>query len=158
MEIPIVHDRIKGQRIVLRTAGFFSGAKLFLNGNAIKGKRGKYVLRDGQGKEFTVKVKANIFDPIPKLDIDGEQIQLARPLAWYENLWMGLPIILIFIGGALGALVGVSATYSSSRIFRSDRKTPAKYLLTGLISVASVIVFFAIAVVIQLLVHGMPVN
>jgi len=61
--------------------------------------------------------------------IGDETVLLARPLAWYEYVWVGLPVLLVFAGGALGALVGVVATYTSARIFRSDRGAFAKYVL-----------------------------
>jgi hypothetical protein len=156
MEIPVVNDKLAGHRILLKTAGLFHGARLLLNGNPPPGKRGAYVLRGSHGREVTLKLRNTFLDPIPKLEIDGEKIRLARPLAWYEQVWMGLPVILIIAGGALGAVVGLAAAWASSRIFRSDRKTPAKYALTGLISLAAVAVFFVPAVALQIMIKGVP--
>ena len=156
MEIPISHEKLQGQRISLRTAGLFSGAKILSNGNPIKGKGNKYILRDSQGAEVIVIIKNSLLDPIPKIEIDKDEIQLARPLTWYEYTWMGLPIILVFAGGALGAIIGFTAAYSSSRIFRSERSTAKKYLVTGAISFAAVILFLGLAVAIDLLIHGVP--
>ena len=104
--------------------------------------------------EIILKVKNNFLDPIPKIEIDKEEIQLARPLTWYEYTWMGLPIILVLAGGGLGALIGILATYSSSRVFRSERSTFSKYLVTGIISVIAVIVFFVLAVIFEMLIRG----
>ena len=156
MEIAITHPKLQGQRLALRTAGFFRGPQILLNGTPIKGKRGKYLLRNSQGQEVALQIKSNHIDPIPKLVIDGEKVQLARDLTWYEYLWMGLPIILVVSGGALGAMIGIGATYSSSRIFRSERGTFSKYLLSSLISIGAIVGFIVVAVVIQILVHGVP--
>jgi len=71
----------------------------------------------------------------------NETIVLARPLTWYEYIWIGLPILLVFAGGGIGALVGVMVTYTSARIFRSDRGALAKYGITALISVVAVVAF-----------------
>lgn len=106
-------------------------------------------------------LRSNFPDPLPKLEIDGENIRLARPLVWHEQLWMGLPFILtlspaIIAGGLLGAVVGLTVAYASSRIFRSHRKTPAKYALTGLVSLTAVIVFFVLAVALQLAIKRAP--
>jgi len=81
--------------------------------------------------------------------IGDETVLLARPLAWYEYVWVGLPVLLVFAGGALGALVGVVATYTSARIFRSDRGAFAKYVLTGLVSVLALVVFLVLVVIAQ---------
>ena len=156
MEIPITHERLQGQRISLKIAGLFSGRKLLVNGNPIKGKGNKYTLRDSQGAEVVVTIKNNFLDPIPKVEIDKDELALARPLTWYEYTWMGLPVILVLVGGALGAIIGVTAAYSSSRIFRSERSTAKKYLVTGAISFAAVILFLGLAVVIDLLINGVP--
>lgn len=156
MEIPITHAKLQGQRIALRTAGFFRGPQILLNGTPIKRKRWKYLIRNSQGQEVTVQIKSNHIDPIPKLVIDGEKVQLARDLTWYEYLWMGVPIVLVVSGGALGAMIGIGATYSSSRIFRSERGVLSKYLLSGLVSIGAIMGFIVLAVVIQILVHGVP--
>jgi len=37
---------------------------------------------------------------------DGQTITLVSPLRWYEYAWMSLPLLLVFAGGALGALFG----------------------------------------------------
>jgi YD repeat-containing protein len=92
-----------------------------------------------------VRLRGNGLDPIPKIEIAGSLIKLARPLRWYEYLWMGLPVLLVFEGGWVGALVGLAAVYSSTQIFRGDRTTTAKYALTGAISIAAVSVFVLVA-------------
>ena len=156
MELAINHEKLQGRKITLKTGSFFRGPRLLSNGMPVQGKRGTYILRDNHGKEITIKIKGNFLDPIPKLDIDGQELQLAPPLAWNEYVWMGLPIILVFAGGALGALVGISAIYSSSRIFRSERSTAGKYLLSGVISVGAVIGFFIFAVILETWIRGVP--
>ena len=72
----------------------------------------------------------------------------------YEYIWIGLPILLVFTGGDLGALVGVVATYASARIFRSDRGALAKYGITALISVVALIAFVILAVIAQQMIGG----
>jgi hypothetical protein len=156
MELAINHEKLHGRMFTVRTASFFRAPRLLSGGMPVQGKRGTYTVRDNQGKEITIKLKGNFLDPIPKLAIDGQELQLAPPLAWYEYVWMGLPIILVFAGGALGAIFGMSAAYASSRIFRSERGTASKYLISGLFSVAAVVGFFILVVLLQILLHGVP--
>lgn len=156
MEVVINHEKLQGRRITVQTAGFFRGVRLLSNGNPVEGKRGTYTVRDTHGREVRVKVKSHLLDPIPRVEIDGEDLRLARPLTWYEYVWMGLPIILVFGGGALGALIGIVATYASARIFRSERAPVGKYLISALISLAAVVLFFILVTILEIWLRGYP--
>jgi hypothetical protein len=103
-----------------------------------------------------VKINTSFFDPVPKVEVDGEAIELARSLTWYEYVWMGLPILLVFVGGGIGALFGLTAVYSSARIFRSERTTTAKYFLSGLTSLGAVAAWLFVAIAIQLMFGEAP--
>jgi hypothetical protein len=96
-------------------------------------------------------MKYNLVDPIPTLSINDQLVKLAEPLQWYEYGWSGLPMLLVFAGGALGGLVGAYATVMNGRIFRSDRSLPAKYGLAGAVTVSGVLVFFVLAVAFRLM-------
>lgn len=156
MEIAVEHEAFTDRGLVVRAGGLWKGPQLILDGEPVRRKRRVYKLRDNSGLEVEARFKTRFLDPIPQLEIDGRTIELARPLTWYEYTWMGLPVLLVFGGGALGAFFGIGAFYSSARIFRSERGPSAKYLLSGLISVCAVVLFLAFAVVLQLLVYGVP--
>jgi hypothetical protein len=149
MDFAVSHPAFRSQNLSVRTAGLFTGPVVLLNGAAVKRVKGKYDVRDDAGTERVVQLKSNFIDAIPLVKIGNETVQLARPLRWYEYLWIGVPIVLMFAGGALGGGIGAFAAYSSSRIFRSDRSSGSKYALTGLISVAAFVGFFILAVAIQ---------
>lgn len=151
MELPIEVDGFEGRGLKLRTAGFFSGPKLLIDGQEVKGKRRRYMLRDNRGNTVECVLRFNGIDPVPKFEIAGRPILLARALRWYEYVWISLPIVLVFGGGALGVLCGVPAIYCSARIFRSTGGTPQKFLLTGAVSVASVLAFVVVAAVVSFL-------
>ena len=55
---------------------------------------------------------------------------------------MGLPLVLVAVGGFLGALFGLVAALFSARVFRSDRPTAAKYAPSALASVTAVVGYF----------------
>ena len=154
MDIEISHSGFIGRGLILRQAGFFSGPKLFIDASEIKKQKGIYNLKDNAGNSVELKIKSNGIDPIPQLFINGEKLEIARPLFWYEYLWMGLPIVLVFAGGGLGALFGMIAIYSSARIFRSDRNLISKYVLSALISIGTGLVFFILAGIIHIAVYG----
>jgi hypothetical protein len=111
-------------------------------------------VRSDQGTNVTIELKHNFLDPVPRVRVGGETVELARALAWYEYLWIGIPILHVFAGGAIGAVVGLSAAYASARVFRADLNAIARYSFTGLISVAALVAFAVLATLAQLAIHG----
>ena len=55
-------------------------------------------------------------------------------LQWFEHACCGLPLVLICFGGALGGACGGLGYGLSSAVFKKAMPTPAKYLLSLLIS------------------------
>ena len=152
MDYPFEHPDFEGRTLAVRTSGFFTAAVLVVDGAEVAGKKGKFSLHDNQGRPRELKLKTSFLDPIPKVVLGDTTIGLARSLTWYEYTWMGLPILLVFSGGALGALFGILASYSSSRIFRSDRGVGAKYMFSGMVSLGAVAGFLASATALKLLI------
>ncbi len=152
MDYPFEHPDFQGRSLALRTSGFFSAERLVVDGAEVAGAKGKFSLHDNQGHPRELKLKVSFLDPIPKVVIDDTTITLVPSLSWYEYAWIGLPIILVFSGGVLGALFGMAAGYTGTRIFRSDRGFGAKYLLSGLVSLGAVVCFVASVTAVQLLI------
>jgi hypothetical protein len=150
MRIEIKHPAFTAQRLSVETASLFGGPKLFLDGTPVKKQRGRYPVTADSGAEILVQLKFNLVDPLPTLKIGQETIKLADSLKWYEYAWSGLPILLMFGGGALGGLVGGAATVTNGRIFRSDRNSMSKYALAALITVSATVVYLVLAIALRL--------
>ena len=133
------------KQVTIRTAGMLSGPKLLVNGRELSRSKGAFRAVNDSGVEVPLKFKARFFDPIPNVVVAGNVVQIVPSMSWYEYAWMMLPIILAFAGGLLGALIGLPAIYASSHIFRSDRPVAVRYLLTGVISACSVVVYIFMA-------------
>ena len=144
MDIPVTIPALQGQEVALRI-GSFSGAKLMVGGEQVTKQNGSFQLQSNAGSIIAVKFKPRFLDPVPNLLVGGQIIQLTPPLAWYQYAWMALPIVLLFLGGAIGGLCGGLAAGISSRIFRSERSEPVKYALTGLVSAGAFITYFMVA-------------
>jgi hypothetical protein len=155
MELNVPHPAFQKQRLAVRTAGFLRGPGVLLNGVPVKRARGKYAVKDDGGRDVVVALKAKLADPVPDVKINDQKIELARPLAWYEYLWIGLPVLLFFAGGLIGGSIGGFATYSSSRILRTNRSTASKYVLTGLMSVGALIAYLIAATALQIAIARM---
>lgn len=154
MTVPIAHASFVRRPLALRPAGWFKGPRLLSAGREIDGKKNRFEVRDDTERTRVVQLKSRFLDPLPVLEIDGEPVQLGRPLAWYEYVWMGIPVVLVVAGGALGGAIGFAAAYTSARVFRSERSPVAKYVVSGLVSVSAAVVFIVLAGVVQLALAG----
>ena len=152
MDIPIKHQAFANRGLALRPASLFNGPQLILDGRKVKGKKLRFSVRDNSGTQREIRFKSNYIDPVPRVQIGDQTLELAKSLAWYEYVWMSFPIILVFRGGLLGAMLGVAAVISSARIFRSDHSTGAKYVLSALTSIGAILGFLASVVALRLLV------
>ena len=150
MRYPVPAEGFRQRPVELETAGFLSGARLLQNGErAAKGpKRGSFTLIRDDGTEVVARVRPSFFvDPVPAVEIGDQKIHVVRAFQWYEIAWLGLPVLLGFVGGAIGAGVGLGAMIVNATIMRSDRPAVLRYLLTGGVSIIAVVAWFVIAIV-----------
>ena len=151
MQYKVEAEGFERQQLTVESAGMLSGAKLMINGSpAPKGKkRGEFLLTRDDGQEVVAKFGANFLDQVPPVIVDGKKINLVEPLKWYQWLWAGWPILLLFLGGAIGGVLGAIATTLNVRLFRSEMTTMAQYLVAAAISVTAVVLYLVIALLIQ---------
>lgn len=137
MEYPLQVDGFEGRRLAIVPAGMLSGTKLVIDGQpAPRGnKKHHYVLRRNNGMEVAAELKIPAFDPIPHLVIDNQIYRAVEPLKWYEWIITGLPLALIFVGGALGAVCGSIGFIINTRILRSESSVVRRYTLTAVVTV-----------------------
>lgn len=130
----------EGQKIAAKIASGFGSSKLFVNGQPAPPakKRKQFLLRRNDGTEMTAHFKGGFPDPVPVLIVGDQTIRLAEPLAWYQWVWAGWPLVLIFLGGAIGGLLGAVATTINSQILRSELNGVIKYVLSGVVSMVAV--------------------
>jgi len=66
-------------------------------------------------------------------------------LAWYQHVWLALPLALIAVGGAVGGACGGAAWAINQSVFRKTEHPVLRYVLTGLISAAAVVAYLVLA-------------
>ncbi len=144
-------EGFEGRQLVVESAGFFAGPRLMLDGQpASKGpKRGQLLLRRNDGVAVIAQLRGVFVDPIPQATVDGKKIKIAEPLPWYVWIWSGLPLVLLFMGGALGGGLGAVAMTINGRIFRADMHGALKFAITGAISLVATLVFFTLAILLN---------
>jgi hypothetical protein len=147
MDIAIETPAFQGRGLAVRPASWFRGPLVVVDGETVKGRRSRFLVRDNHGQEVTIRLISNHIDPIPRVMVGEQTITLARPLEWYEYVWSGLPILMALHGGALGGICGFVALQKSAGVFRGEDGKAKKFLITGLISLGAVVVYLLLAVI-----------
>ena len=81
-------------------------------------------------------------------------IEQPKPkFTWYQYVWIGWPLILIILGGAIGGGLGGAAAAINYKIFQKIQHPVLRYVWTGLISVAAVMAWLVIATTIYMAIH-----
>src|SRR5579859_2238227 len=151
MRYPLRLEGFEGQTVEVQPSGLFVGPGLLVNGQpAGPGpRRGQLALRGNDGREVIATWKPQLLGlDVPRLQVDGKLVNVVTPLAWYVWLWCGLPILLLFVGGALGAVSGFVAFAINTKIFRSALPTLAKFGLSGLVSLLGAAAYLVTATLI----------
>ena len=91
---------------------------------------------------------------VPNIEVDGKTIELVKPLAWQQLLFAGSPIVVLFLGGALGAAIGMVGIYLNIKIFRSELSDVMKYISSIVVTGALIIGYIVFSVILTLLLRS----
>lgn len=144
-------DGFDDREIIVETGGLLRGSRLLVDGKPAKkgNQRGQYVLTDNNGFKVPVFKKHAFLDPVPHLIVDDEEYRFVEPLTAFQWIWCGIPLVLIFVGGAIGGLIGGVAFFLNTRVFRSEMSSLERYVLAGLISLIAFFAFLILAALFQ---------
>lgn len=153
MRYNIYPPGFEGQTVEVVTSGIGGKAKLYLNNQeVISKKKQPMILRRNDGQEVEAVWKKDSFGiDVPNVIINGSLIQVTKPLPVLVKLWCFLPLILIFIGGAIGALIGILTAAANISVFRLSTNITLKFLLTLFITLAGAGLFLFLASTLHLL-------
>ena len=148
MRYPVRLEGFEGQTLEIQPGGLFSGPKVFVNHQpAPKGKGREVILHRNDGTSVVATLKPSVFGlDVPQLVVEGKTIRVTDPLKWYVWGWIALPILLVFVGGALGGIVGAVGLTTNAKIVRSKMNGFAKFVVTAAVS-GLVAAAFLVAVV-----------
>lgn len=133
MKYPVTIPGMEGHKVEISTS-FWTGNRLLVDDvKAPRGnRRNEMLLTKSDGSTATATWKPQIIGlDVPQLSVDGQMIKAVEPLTWYQVLWSILPVSLVFVGGALGALCGILGFYFNGLVFRSKMNTVLKYIVTA---------------------------
>jgi hypothetical protein len=124
--------------------------RLFIDGQRVMPVKKKvfgivsdFITVNNHGETVKMRLRKRPLDLIPFFYINGEKILLARPLSVLEYIWVCLPLLLLFGGGAIGGLLAGAATYSNSLLMRK-KQVVLRYLMTGMTTLMAVTIFFGL--------------
>lgn len=160
-EPTVIDFKLDGVQGDLRLSYDFIGApKLFQNGQPLKKKgffRAKYDVHtdDLMQPVQEVEVKRGLTFTYAAV-FRGKETVLEKPLSVLE-LVLGLAplILLIFLGGFLGALFGIISTQFIFNFMRSEDRMPLKILIAALVSIITYALYFGVAFALGLIFYGL---
>jgi len=146
-------DGFEGQDLEV-VISFWTGPKLLVNGRKAEKapKKGQMILKRNDGKEVVALFKHKMLgSDVPVLEVGGKSIELAKPLTWQQWIFVGSPAIILFLGGALGAVMAMVGLYLNLKLFRSELNNILKYILTVVVTVSFIIGYLFLSAIIILL-------
>lgn len=111
-----------------------------------------FLIPNSSGEIIKAFPKQSFPDFVPILEINGTKNQIVEKLKWFQYVLGGLPILLVFVGGAIGGAIGAVGTITNYNVFRQEGIELSKYLKIIGITVVSFVLYFTIATAISTLI------
>lgn len=131
--------------IEIERSSFLGKTQVKVNGESVEKQiEGNYYpIRQGKGKNKVkqMKILGSSYDGVPRVYIDGEKVQAARKLFWYELLVSCAPLVLVFMGGTLGAVLGATGTVVCLNVIRREYSYFYRLLLILAITLITVALY-----------------
>lgn len=151
--LEIDHAKLSGANVTLNMKSALACPQIRQNDQVIKRGSRSYVVTGTSGLPVFIRLQGRLVDPIPKVLVDDEEVNLVPPLKWYQYVWAGLPILLVGAGGALGGLIGFVTARINAGLMRSNMGIATRYLAVGGASAASFAAYFIVAYMLRTLVR-----
>ena len=130
--------------------------RLYQDGREIK-RQGrfnpKYHITNTNGEQEEIKIVYGL-DFVHVAVFRGRKIDLEERLSTREYIVGGLPVLLILLGGLIGALFGIIGATFNYNYMRKEKSFVKQLLVSLVVSVACYIAYFLLAICLQLLVVG----
>ena len=135
-----------GDKTITYTESFWTGKKtISINGQELQKidkKTYKY------GDQYCT-LKGSYLSGV-ELTVGAEKIELIRKLTTLETILCFLPLILVFIGGAVGGLCGGAACAFNALYIRKTDKMAVKVVYSVLFTIAACICYYLIVALLLL--------
>lgn len=132
----------------LETSIWTGKSKLWKDGELFErsSDKGKpFIIISESGEVHRIYPKPDLPDLIPTLEINGVKHRIVQRLPWYQYVLALSPILMLFIGGALGAIAGLLTSLYNLQIFRTEGSDILKYLKVIAVSILAYIAYLVAA-------------
>lgn len=153
MMIAIEHPEYVSRRLKVETAGWWHGPRLYQRGVPVPARRGLHLVTTDSGETAPVRLRWNFIDPVPRVRLGQRTLRLARPLRWFEYLWLGLPLILVLSDGVVGGLIGACTLHCNGLLYRQQTVPWRRYLVTGACSAGAIAIGSFLSLLLRTLLH-----
>ncbi|PRD57140.1 hypothetical protein [Sphingobacterium gobiense] len=126
---------------------------LFKDGIAISrsDEKGKpFLIPDDSGEIVRAYPKPRYTDIAPALEIDGIRYDTVDKLAWHQYTLCLIPLLLLFIGGGIGGIIGGVASAFNLQTIRATKSVTTNYLkVIGITLLAFALYFFVVYLILS---------
>lgn len=149
MKARVEHPDFVQRRLKVESAGWWRRPRLYQDGLRVMPRRGVHLLTSDRGDTTPARLRYDYLDPMPVLRLGRQDIRLLRPFAWYDYLWLCLPLWLVWLGGVTGLLVGALAAHTNGLLFRSEQSLLRRYAWTAGVDLAALLILLFLKVVLR---------
>lgn len=130
-------------------AGLFK-QHLYQDGRLVSRRRGKYYVTNTSGESEEMKIVYGL-DFVHTVWFRGKKYPLEEKLSRQEYILGGLPVLLVFLGGLVGAAVGFMGAIWVYDYFRKEKRLLRQIVAAIVISVICFVVYMGFAFFLGLL-------
>ena len=134
-------------QVILKPASF-SRAKILFDGKVVQKEKDSknFQVTSNEGFIAKIEMRPSILDPLPKVWVDAEKLDIAPPIKWYQWIWIFVPlVVLLVLGTIVGAVFGIPAVLINIQVFRSRMSPILRYVVSVLITILAVTLYMVTA-------------
>lgn len=143
-----------GDHLLLKAHPIF-GNRLFFQDKRLRTSlfNPKIALEGTDGQRYEVQIRPGFIDPLPKVFVDGQEVNYVRRLAAWQYVIAALGLILalvsiVVIGGIIGVAAGLAAAYLSVSVMRGiENKLVSTVVALAIIGAAWLLWFMLVIVI-----------
>jgi hypothetical protein len=146
---PVAVPGVAGPVVV--DVNWFTGKhSVTVGGRPVPGsRRTGFQLPAAGGGTVPARVRGGVFDPYPTVEIAGVKHRTGPPVPVWLQVLALVPLSLIAVGAALGAVIGVLGMSANLAVLRGSASTAVKVLMMLGVLVVATLVWLVAAVAIR---------
>lgn len=99
---------------------------LTMDGAPVEGRRGRYELATSTGESVPARLRGSFLDLYPTLEVNDQYYRTGPKTPAIVNVLRVLPLVLIAVGGLIGAVFAVIGLVANHSLARAERSNGAK--------------------------------